>query len=119
MARRDEGQERHQVINIGTSSMIVILMGLSFGVIAALAVSSAKNNYNLSEAYASHTTEFYEASNKAYEHLANTNYADEEFTVPLNDKQILEVEVDQGQIVTWRLKNVSNWDSDSTLPVLQ
>ncbi|MCR4567626.1 MAG: hypothetical protein K5769_06220 [Pseudobutyrivibrio sp.] len=111
-------RENRSIINIGTSLMVVILIGLAFAVIAALAVSSSHNNYNLSKKLADHNSKYYEASNKAQETIASSNWADQEFTVEIDDNQILKVKVQDGDIATWEVENNSSWDADNTQPVI-
>lgn len=121
------------VMNIGTSSMIVILIGLSFAVLAALAISSARNDYRLSRELAEHNKEYYEASNRAWETLAESDMVyqmrDESgiasFIIPVNDYQELQVSVcfqdgmDEFEIVKWKVVNVGDWEGDMSLPVMK
>ena len=111
-------KENRSIINIGTSLMVVILIGLAFAVIAALAISSSHNNYSLSEKLANHTKEYYEASNAAYEIIGKSDWADQEFTVDINENQVLAVKVSDGEIRTWKVENTSSWDAESTQPVI-
>lgn len=111
-------KEQRSIINIGTSLMVVILIGLAFAVIAALTISSSHNNYNLSKKLADHTDEYYEASNQAYEKIAESDWADQEFQVVINDNQILSVQVSGGEITKWQVENTDSWDADSTQPVM-
>ena len=106
------------IINIGTSLMVVILIGMAFAVIAALAISSSHNNYNLSQKLMNHTDEYYQASNKAYEKIAAADWADQEFTIEINDSQLLNVKVLSGKITSWKVENVLGWEADSTQPVI-
>lgn len=113
--------------------MLVILTGLSFAVLAALAISSARNDYSLSKQLAEHTTQYYEASNQAQEILAKpeTLYqtCDQngcaEFMVPVNDRQELCVGIcfEDGaevyHITKWKIVNTGSWEGDASLPVLQ
>ncbi len=122
-----------QVMNIGTSSMMVILIGLSFAVLAALAISSARSDYRLSEELAAHTTAYYNASNEAQNNLADieTLYANRDadgitcFAVPISEHQELQVELFFAKdaydykITKWKVVNVDNWEGDTSLPVLQ
>lgn len=128
-----KSKRQTQVMNIGTSSMIVILIGLSFAVLAALAISSARSDYRLSEELAIHTTDYYNACNEAQELLADTDalYANKDsnnkslFTVPINEYQELQVELLFGQnnsdyeITKWKVVNTGSWEGDTSLPVLQ
>lgn len=111
-------KENRSIINIGTSLMVVILIGMAFAVIAALAISSSHNNYNLSQKLKDHTDEYYTASNLAYEKIAASDWADQEFTIDINENQVLNVKVVSQEITCWQVENVSNWEADSTQPVI-
>ena len=111
-------RENRTIINIGTSLMVVILIGMAFAVLAALAISSSHNNYNLSMKLLNHTDEYYSASNQAYEIIADSDWADQEFTVDINENQVLNVKVVSQEITCWQVENVSNWEADSTQPVI-
>lgn len=128
-----EDKKKHQaVVNIGTASMIVILIGLSFAVLAALAISSAQNDYRLSRELAEHTTEYYQASSHAAERMLDmeTLFADRDedgsvfFSVAVNERQELEVGITFGEnqeiyeITKWQLVNTTDWEGDASLPVL-
>lgn len=121
------------VMNIGTSSMLVILIGLSFAILAVLAVSSARNDYRLSEELALHTKGYYEASNLAWEKLADTDTLYEQrdednissFTIGVNEYQELQVDIyfpgesDEYDIIKWKVVNIGEWEGDTSLPVLK
>ena len=111
-------KENRSIINIGTSLMVVILIGMAFAVIAALAISSSHNNYNLSQKLKDHTDEYYAASNAAYEKIAASDWADQEFTIDINENQVLNVKVVSKEITCWEVENVSSWEADSTQPVI-
>ncbi|WP_028242840.1 hypothetical protein [Pseudobutyrivibrio ruminis] len=111
-------RESRTIINIGTSLMVVILIGLAFAVIAALTISSSYNNYNLSQKLKNHTAEYYAAANKAQEKIAASDWADQEFTVDINEDQVLQVKVDKGEIVKFNVENSSDWEADSSQPLL-
>ena len=100
-------KQARSIINIGTSLMVVILIGLSFAVIAALTISSSHNNYSLSAKQLQHTDEYYAASNEAQEKIAATGWADQEFTVSINDTQDLSVKVADGEIICWKMPSRS------------
>ncbi len=111
-------RESRTIVNIGTSLMVVILIGLAFAVIAALTISSSHNNYGLSKKLADHTTDYYAASNQAYETIAASNWKDQEFEVNINENQVLKVKVFNGEIELWQVQNISSWEADSTQPVI-
>ena len=108
-------RESRTIINIGTSLMVVILIGLAFAVIAALAISSSYNNYNLSQKLKNHTDEYYKAANTAQEKIAAADWADQEFTVDINEDQVLKVKV---EIVQFNVENSSNWEAKSSQPLI-
>lgn len=110
-------KNRKSIVNIGTSLMVVILIGMSFAVIAALAISSAKNNYDLSSMQAEHTKEYYEASNKAYEAIDSDCWKDNRYEIAINDSQNLVVEIKNQTIIEWKVENTSDWDGEESLPV--
>lgn len=109
--------KRRNVLNMGTSLMVVVLMGMAFAVIAALSMSSAKNNINLSERQKQHTDEYYQACSKAYEIIDENSWKDQKFTVEINENQNLAVEIADGEIVSFVVENTSSWESDDSLPV--
>lgn len=126
-------QKKHgTVMNIGTASMIVILIGLSFAVLAALAISSARNDYRLTCELAEHTSAYYAASNEAQRKLAQTKELYEQrdadgrtsFSVDVNGDQELCVSVVFGEdeseyeIEQWQVINSSEWSGDDSLPGL-
>ena len=114
----EQKRQNRSIINIGTSLMVVILIGLAFAVIAALAISSSHNNFSLSDKQRIHTDEYYAASNEAYEKIAASSWANQEFTVSINDAQDLSVKVSGGEIVSWEVINNSSWEADSTQPII-
>lgn len=121
------------VINIGTASMIVILIGLNFAVLAALAVASAQNDYRLSKELAEHTAAYYSASNQASERLldmeglfeARNSEGVTTFSVPVSERQSLEVDLvfgesrEEYEITRWQVVNSTDWEGDASLPVLR
>ena len=117
MSKNGSNNQR-SIINIGTPLMVVILIGMSFAVIAALSLSSSKNNYDLSENLADHTKEYYEACNIAYETINENCWEDMGISVPINDTQQLEVETENHTIIKWQVENISDWDGDTDLTVI-
>lgn len=121
------------VTNIGTSSMFVILFGMCFTVLAALAIVVANHDYRMNEALAEHTTAYYNACNLAEEQLLakETLYqtADAEgyasFSIPVWEGQELAVEIHFAEsaedyaITKWQVVHTDEWNGDAALPVLQ
>ncbi len=124
---------RMTVTNIGTSSMFVILFGMCFTVLAALAIVVANHDYQMNEALAEHTTAYYNACNLAEERLLDKEelyqavdadgYA--AFSIPVWEGQELAVEIrfagsaDDYAITKWQVVNTDDWNGDAALPVLQ
>jgi hypothetical protein len=119
-------------MNIGTASMIVILIGLSFAILAALAISSARNDYNLTKELADHTKSYYDATSEAERKLSDIEALYEErdesdrtyFAVEMGNGQELDVAVhfadgaDSYEIEQWQVVNTSDWVGDDSLPGL-
>lgn len=134
--RNKRKKSKTLVMNIGTSSMLVILTGLCFAVLAALAISSARNDYRLSQELAEHTAAYYAACGRAQELLAEPEKLHQmyqsrdesgcaEFTVSVNERQELAVELcfedgaEMYRITKWKIENTGGWEGDTSLPVLQ
>ncbi len=111
-------RETRAIINIGTALMVVILIGMAFAVIAALSISSSHHDYELTKKLADRTQDYYAASNQAYERIAENNWQNQEFTVDINENQVLSVKVSDGEIETWKVENTGSWDAKSTQPIL-
>ncbi|MCQ2535890.1 MAG: hypothetical protein MJ110_02860 [Lachnospiraceae bacterium] len=107
--------ERKGVINIGISSIVVILIGLCFSVLAALAISSARNDYSQSKDLANHTKEYYDAYNEAVERVAK-NSNEKEFDVAMNEHQSLHVVYDKNTktFTEMSVQTTDTWENDFT-----
>lgn len=121
-------------VTIGVSFMLVIFLILSMVIFAVLSFSTAQKDYNYSQKYAALTTEYYTASAKAEEKLAEIDQEIKngeitestiEFTVPINDSKILQVvlkvhpeQSDRYTITTWKQITTTTWEGDESLPVL-
>jgi hypothetical protein len=120
------------VMNIGTSSMIVILIGLSFAVLAALAISQAKNDDQLSNDLAEHTKAYYQAVSVAEQKLGDIDTVYEvrdennrfSFAVAISEGLELDVTIhfaDSAQnydIEQWQVVNTSDWEGSDAMPGL-
>ncbi|MGC4020345.1 MAG: hypothetical protein QM793_14725 [Muricomes sp.] len=53
------------IVNIGSSSLLVVFLVLCLVTFATLSLSSAKSDYNFSKKLAERRTEYYQASGKA------------------------------------------------------
>lgn len=105
------------IINMGTSLMVVVLLGLSLIVIAALTLSSAKNNLDLSRGIAEHTKDYYDACSKAYEKIDEVGWKDQTIEIEMENNQSLVVTVKDGAVTEFRVTNNNSWNVDDTLPV--
>lgn len=59
-------KQQSSVVNIGSSSLLVIFLVLCLTTFAILSLSSARNDYSFSEKLAARKLEYYEASSKAW-----------------------------------------------------
>lgn len=128
-----KSRKRVAVANIGMSSMFVILFGLCFAVLVALAIATAQHDYELSKQLAEHTTDYYMAYNQAQERLLDVEalyqQADEggivSFVVPVQEGLELSVELcfdetgSEYTITKWQVVNIGEWNGDASLPVLK
>lgn len=67
--------KKHYGINVGTSSILVIIVVLCLICFAGLSITSAAADYKLSNKLAERTTSYYEASNLANERFAEIDKA--------------------------------------------
>lgn len=61
--KRDKQQSTF--VNIGSSSLLIVFLVLCLTTFAILSLSSAQSDYNFSQRFAGHKTEYYEASSRA------------------------------------------------------
>lgn len=61
----DNKKKNIPVVNIGSSSLLVVFLVLCLVTFSTLSLSSAKSNYNFSQRLADRRTDYYEASRKA------------------------------------------------------
>lgn len=108
-------KQRQGVVNIGVSSIVVILIGLCFSVLAALAISSARNDFSQSQDLADHTTEYYTAYNEAVEQ-ATAGKLDGASDIVMNDHQSLHVVYDKNTKAFKEMTVVTTdtWENDFT-----
>ena len=106
------------VVNLGTSSMVVILVGLCFAVLTALTVSSARNDYVLSKKLADHTFSYYQAVGNAQKEVAQSGYCNSNLAVQVDENLWLCVDVLDGEIVNFFEVNDGEWNADNRLPLL-
>lgn len=112
-----DSNNKKTIVNIGTSLMVVILIGLSFAVIAALSVSSAKNSYDLAKKQADHTTDYYEAYNAIARQRIASGDPDTSYNQPMNDSQTLHVEVSGGYIYSIKVVNNESFEGEDSLMI--
>ncbi|MCQ2522600.1 MAG: hypothetical protein MJ105_09525 [Lachnospiraceae bacterium] len=118
---RKRNKEKQHTVNIGLSSMIVILIGLFFMVMAALAVSHAQNDYQLSRRMAEHNTKYYAASNQAMEKIAAAEPGEISFAIPVEQGQVLQVVGNKAtdgsfQTQVWKIINQDVMEIEETIP---
>ncbi len=118
MNKKDTHEKKNiSVVNIGTSSMVVILVGLCFTVLTALTVSSARNDYVLSKRLADHTFNYYQALGNVQAKIAADHILDDNLAVQIEDELWLCVDVEDGKIVNCFEINNSDWEADNRLPL--
>lgn len=61
----DNKKKKIPIVNIGSSSLLVVFLVLCLVTFATLSLSGAKSNYNFSQRLADRKTDYYEASRKA------------------------------------------------------
>lgn len=99
-------------INVGASSIILILLVLSLSIFAALSIKASNNEYKLAGKTAQSVQEYYEADARALELLGEEGAMDGTifYEVPVNENAVIQVsaEVDLDGSYTihkWKLVN--------------
>lgn len=111
-------------LNIGASSILVVIVILCLVCFAGLSISSANADYRLSKKLAERTTDYYNACNEAQ--LTLRNLTEKEplsdsltFYCTINENQALEVSIDTSyKITAWKVVTLSEPELDESLPVL-
>lgn len=120
------------MLKLGIPSMIVIFTGLNFALMAALAVSIAKSDYQLSLDLAKHTSEYYGAVNKAEQKMSDIEslYEDRDvnnqkrIAIKMNEEQTLTILLQfqpnsmKHTILEYQVVNEQEWEGDTSLPEL-
>lgn len=130
------------IVNVGTSSLLIIFVILSLVVFAALSLSGAKSDYDFSKNLADRKTAYYTASNQAEEIAAQiddylaagrslSNFPDAEldingnkveYKVDISDSQALDVVLDiTGNTYTvdkWQVISTVEWKEDNSLNLM-
>lgn len=116
-------------LNIGLSSILVIIVILCLVCFAGLSVASANADYQLSSKLANRTSAYYEASSMAYSDLykaKESSSSDNSFdkSYPINDNQSLHVKAtvladDRNYEITyWEIETIKNPELDNSLSLL-
>lgn len=127
---------------LGLSSLMVVFLVLSLVIFAALSLSTAKNDYNLTLQLAEHRTEYYEAVSLAEQIMAQADSLHQagepmpaqllgisldavgslvRYRVPIGDSQELRTEVELGETLTvkrFQVCTIDPWDAEQTLNLL-
>lgn len=115
--RASNEKKNISVVNIGTSSMVVILVGLCFTVLTALTVSSARNDYVLSKKLAEHNFNYYQALGKVQAQIAADNIEKDNLAVSIDGDLWLCVDVENGRIINCYEINNREWEADNRRPL--
>lgn len=78
-------------MNIGTSSILVIVVILTLVCFAGLSLASSNADYQLCKKLADRTTAYYNATSMAYETLADEKEPSYKGSFKINDSQVLKV----------------------------
>ncbi|MDD6190088.1 MAG: hypothetical protein PUB75_00660 [Firmicutes bacterium] len=116
---------------IGVSSLLVVFLILCLVTFACLSLSTARSDYEFSKDNAKHKTEYYNASNTAEEHLNDLSTGrtnDTKWTIKINDKHALKVEVDitgssaaggkTYEITRWQVVSTVNRDYNQNMNLM-
>ena len=116
-------------LNIGLSSILVIIVILCLVCFAGLSVASANADYQLSSKLSTRTSAYYEASSMAYSDLykaKESSALDNSFdkSYPINDNQSLHVKATvladerNYEITYWEIETIENPELDNSLSLL-
>ncbi len=116
-------------LNVGASSILVIVVILCLVCFAGLSVASANADYQLSLKLANRTSDYYEACSQAHRALnaEKKEFSEEnpfQYSYPINDNQELRVEAsldpeaDSYHILKWQIVTVHEPEMDQSLTLL-
>lgn len=81
----DSKQHKFSITNVGTITLLMILIVLCMTIFALLSLSTAVSDYQATQRAASHTTDYYAACNQAEEQLAGIDTALQTFYTETSD----------------------------------
>lgn len=116
-------------LNIGASSILVIVVILSLVCFAGLSLASANADYQLSLKLANRTSAYYEASSAAYRAISaeKKEFSKENpftYSYPINENQELQVEAliypdsHDYKIYKWQIVTIKEPELDNSLNLL-
>lgn len=116
-------------LNIGLSSILVIIVILCLVCFAGLSVASANADYQLSHKLAQRTDAYYESVSMAYSDLYKAKESSDsnnsfDKSYPINDNQVLHVKAtllsseDNYDITYWKVETIENPEQDNSLSLL-
>lgn len=100
---------------IGISSMLVVFIVLCLVTFSCLSLSTAKSDYDFALKNAQHKTAYFEACSKAEDKIRGSlegKTDDTSWTVPIDDKQALKVEISPAAANQYTIKK---WQVVSTV----
>lgn len=131
-------QKSTPVVNIGSSSLLVIFLILSLVIFAVLTLTSATSDYRFSERMATRNTEYYKAVAEAEKTWDDLDTAASEgammseetvnYTVPINDSQELSVELTlvgnatdgyHYDVTKWQTVSTKEWTGDNKVNLIE
>lgn len=117
-------------LNIGLSSILVVIVVLCLVCFAGLSVASANADYQLSNKLSTRTSSYYNAVSKVYTDLNSTkkelSEGDNSFdkSYPINDNQVLHVTATvyaderNYEISLWEIETIHDPEQDKSLSLL-
>lgn len=130
------------IVNVGTSSLLIIFVILSLVVFAALSLSGAKSDYDFSKNLADRKTAYYSACNQAEQIAADidqilaeggdlADYRDADlkiegntvsYMIPISDSQavdvVLDIEGSYYKVSKWQVVSTKEWEEDNSLNLM-
>lgn len=142
-----DSKKKFPISNIGTASLLMIFIVLCMVIFALLSFTEANRDYKYSQAMAQHNSQYYEASNIAYEQIAEIDNALADgrdfriidgvavtkvfdpkhpnyytFSVSMNESQAIQVVLDltkkgSAQVKSFAEVQSGQWQGDTSLNV--
>lgn len=124
-------QKNKSMINIGTTSLVLIFAVLALVTFSLLSYASARAQWRMAEKLAERTTQYYEVQRQAaerVEQLLGENTGEnsvKEFQLPIGDAQVLQVKLGiygteeplQWEVLRWQMVEQNRVQEEQRLPL--